>query len=370
MANFKLVSANEKEVWSTQYALEYTRQSGWLPYMSKADNAIISVNTELSGKAGSQIHFPYFAALSGSGVTGSTTLMGAEENLQNFSTVVRTSLIRNGVSIPESETYKTELDIANVARGGLKSWSANKLSNDLITAAQSMIIPGPNDTDGNPTEDTYVSYAAASAGQRNTHLTNNLDRTLFGNVRANSVSSVMATALATVTAAQKLSAGTINMAKAMAQATSPFKINPYSSDATAGREWFVLFTGPEGFRDASNDATILAANKDARPRDVDSNPIFQGGDLIYNGVIIRLLPNMPLVGNVGNGSASIGHSFLCGSQALCLAYSLAAEPRTQAWDYNMLNNLAIVEIRGQVKRSVKGVQTGMVSLFHAAAPDA
>jgi N4-gp56 family major capsid protein len=369
MANFTLATANEKNVWSTKYTSEYVRESGFLPYIGTADNSIIRADKQLTGQNGAVIHFPYYAKLSGAGVTGGTTLMGSEEALGNYSTAVRATLRRNAVAIMESETFKTDLDIANAARSSLKNWSAENLRNDLISALTSMVIPGGSDGNGGYLEDTYLSYTAASAGQRNTFITNNADRVLFGNAISNGSSNVMATALATVTSGMTLSAATLSLAKRIAQKTSPLKINPYRSDATAGREFYVLFVGPEGFRDLRADATITAANTNARERDFETNPLFQGGDLIWDGIIIRQINEMPLVGNVGASSASVGHAVLCGVNAAAIAWSKMPEPRVQAWDYGHQNNAGIMEIRGQAKMSVKGVQTGCVSIFHGAAVD-
>ena len=370
MADFKLVTANEKHVWSTKYTSEYVRESGFMPYMDTSSTAIIRMDKQLSGQNGAVVHFPYFSKLSGAGVTGGTTLMGSEEALGNFSTAVRATLRRNAVAIKESETFKTELDVANVARESLKNWSAENLRNDIIGALSSIVVAGGSDGNGGQLEDTYLSYSAASAGQRNSYLVANTDRILFGSAKANASSGVMATALGTVAASQKLSAGVLNMAKTMAKLSAPYKITPYKSDLTAGREWYILFVGPEGFRDLSVDPIIVAANQTARPRDIETNPIFQGGDLVYNGIIIREIPEIALLGNLGASSASVGQAFLCGQGAVAVAYAKLATPRVQTFDYEMQNNVAIVEIRGQAKISAAGVQTGIVTLFHAASPDA
>lgn len=371
MANFTLATANEKNVWSTKYTSEYVRESGFLPYMGTADNSIVRVEKSLNGQNGAVVHIPYFAKLSGAGVSGGGTLMGNEEALGNYSVAIRAAQGKaNAVKIRESETLKTELAIADVARSSLKSWSAEGLRNDLITAFQSVIVPGGSDGNGGYIEDTYVSYGSATTGQKNTFITNNADRVLFGNAISNGASNVMATALGLVDATTgKLSASTLSLAKRIAKKTNPLKINPYRSDATAGREYYVLFVGPEGFRDLQLDTTINAANKDARARDVETNPIFQSGDLVYNGIIIREITEMPLVGNVGASSASVGHAVLCGANAAAVAWSKMPDPRVQTWDYGQENNVGIIEYRGQAKMSVKGVQTGMVSIFHAAASD-
>lgn len=370
MANFKLISANEKHVWSKNYTREYVRTSGFMAYMDTSVTAIIRMDKDLSGKQGAVIHFPYFAKLSGPGVTGGTQLMGQEENLKNYSTAVRATLRRNGVKIQESETYKTELDIYNVAKSALVDDAAEKLRNDIILAGQSVIVSGGLDAESNPLEDTNVSFALSSAAQKNAWLTANTDRILFGTKRSNSNSNVFSTSAGLVDSTQKMSAGLINMAKAMAKKTNPFKIVPYRSDATAGREWYVLFVDSEGFRDLSVDPIIYAANKDARPNDLASNPIFQSGDLIYNGVIIREVPEMTPAGAIGASGATLGHALLCGQSAIAVGVSKMPEPRIQSWDYGMENNVAVVEIRGQAKMSAQGVQTGIVSIFHASALDA
>lgn len=367
MANFTLALPSAVQQWSNEYQTEYTRESAFMPYMGKADNSIIRVNMDLSKKSGEYLHFPYFKRLTGAGVTNGNTLFGSEDTLSNYSTAVRVSLFRNAVGVGEDQSFRTQLDIANVARGSLKNWSAEKLRADLLTAAGNIVIPGGTASDGTPAEDTYVSYGSASAGQRNTHLTNNSDRTLYGNAKANAVSGVHATALGTIAAGQTMSASVLNLARIMARTTSAFKINPYRSDATAGREWFVLFVGPEGFRDLMNDATIAAANQYARERGVEDNPLFQSGDLIWNGVIIREVPEIASLGAVGASSATVSPAYLCGSGALAVGYAKIAEPRVQDFDYGHQHNVGIVEIRGQTKMSAAGVQTGMVTLYHAAA---
>jgi N4-gp56 family major capsid protein len=369
MARFKLISANDKTTWSTNYAQEYVAESGLSPYMSTSKNAIIVVDKELSTSAGSTINFTYFKKLSGGGVIGGDRLKGNEENMQNYTTSVRVKRVRNAVVVSENESFRTELDVINIARDELKSWSAEKLRDDAIVAAQAVIVKGANDDEGNPTPDTYVSWATATDAQKDAFLSNNADRVLFGSVRANT-KATMAASLTAIPAAQKLSAGVLTMAKAMARKTAAFRIRPYRSDATAGREWFVLFVDSEGFRDLAADPLIYAANKDARPNDVEKNPIFQSGDMIYAGIIIREIPELTAVGNVGASGARVGHAVLCGQRAVAVAYAKMPTPVIDTDDYQGDHGVGIVEIRGQAKLSAAGVQTGIVSIFHASALDA
>ncbi|KQS01502.1 hypothetical protein ASG11_17770 [Sphingomonas sp. Leaf357] len=365
MANFKLANASEVAQWSNDYAKEYVRDTPFSPYMSTRDDAVIRVKNDLTGQSGAVIHIPYIGRLTGAGVTGGAKLYDSEEQMPNYSCAVRATLRRNAVGIQESETFRTVLDVADAARYTLKNWSAERLRDDLIAASQSLVVKGGLDADNTYIEDTYLPFAASGAAA-NSFVTNNADRLLFGNANGNLVAGNMANSLLAVTAGMKLSAGVLNLAKTKAQLTTTLKINPIRVDSTAGREWFVLFVGPEGYADLAGDPTILAANKDARERGVGDNPIFLGGDLLYNGIIIRQVVEMPVVGTVGASSARVGHAVLCGANAMALSWAKKPEPRVQTFDYGHQNNCAIMEIRGQNKFSVAGVQTGMVSIFHAA----
>ena len=84
------------------------------------------------------------------------------------------------------------------------------------------------------------------------------------------------------------------LAKRLARRAEP-GITPYRDNEDQGREWFVAFVGSNDFRDLAGDTAIMNANLYARPREgngVDRNPLFQDGDLIYRGMIIREIPEI------------------------------------------------------------------------------
>jgi len=93
------------------------------------------------------------------------------------------------------------------------------------------------------------------------------------------------------------------------------------------------------FRDAKTDTIINTANRDARAREgrgMDDNPIFQDGDLLYDGVILRKVPeiSMAVTSATGGWSTLVSGSvsgrvepiFLCGQQAAALAFGQMAKP--------------------------------------------
>ena len=136
-----------------------------------------------------------------------------------------------------------------------------------------------------------VTYAAATAAQRNTWLVNNADRVLFGTSTGNAVSGVYATALATVdNTADKMTAAQLTLAKRLARTASP-KIRPIK--ISGDEEWYVVFVPSLVFRDLMLDPIIINSLQYAWNRGSD-NPLFTAGDILYDGLILREIPELPI----------------------------------------------------------------------------
>ena len=384
MAEVVLATSLQKQTWSTELTKEYIRESGLLPYMGTESTSIIRVRNELKDVAGDTINFPLIQRIKGRGVRGSEVLKGNEADLGLANTAVRVDWIRQGVKLPKSTTFRTAIDMWSASKPQLRSWSAELIRDDVLLAMNSIIVPGTLDAQGLPGTDQQVNYLLASAAQRNTFLVNNSDRILFGNARANAASGVWATALGTVSIATGSStAAHIRLLKSIAKTAGQnavvggtnagftTNITPYKSDMTAGREWFVYFVGSREFSSLSQDATINAANTNSRPREGDGmekNPLFQDGDLMYQGVLIREIPeidNMILVG-AGSGGADLSPGFFVGQSAIAVAYGM--RPRLVEdlrEDYDFRPGMAIEELRGVAKTSFAGTQYGMVTSITA-----
>ena len=379
MAEVVLASASEKQIWTTKYLREYVRESGFMPYMGVAEDNIIRVRNELKTEGGAYINVPLITRLKGRGVRGAEVLKGNEDDLGNFNDQVRIDWIRNGVKVPKSTSYKTDIDLFDAAKPALRTWDAELLRDDIIDALASIIVPGSTDANGIAGTDSSVLYANASAAQRNTFLTNNSDRILFGNSKSNASSGVWATALGNVDSTNdKLTASTALLAKRMArtagQAAGSINIRPFKSDMTAGREWYVMFVNSLSFRDLASDTTIINANTQARAREGDAierNPLFQDGDLLYGGIIFREIPEIPVLTGVGAAGIDVGMNFLCGQSAVTVAYGQDPVFRTDLKeDYEFRPGVAIEELRGIKKTSYAGRQYGVVTLLNAAVADA
>jgi N4-gp56 family major capsid protein len=393
MAEVQLATESERQLWESTYMQEYVRASRFAPYMGKGNTNIIVVKHELETEAGKTINIPLVTRLSNKGVGGSTALRGRETQIGNYNCPITVDWDRNGVVVPKSESFKTEIDLLNAGKGLLKQWSAEALRTDLIYAAMSVITTGnttvlyaeitEDTTNGGyqiasgyvagSTFDRYegVSYTTATEANKDAWLALNSDRVLFGKLRSNISSNDHSVATATLdTTDDKLTVATAQLAKRMAGQANPH-ITPYMTED--GREFYVMFCGPRSFRDLKNDSSMIAANRDARAREgsgMDKNPLFQDGDLMYDGILFREVPEIPHITNAGaSATTDIEPNFLCGQEALGIAWGQTPSPKTETNDYGFRPGVAIEELRGVKKLAFNGKQQGMVTLYTAAGAD-
>jgi hypothetical protein len=228
-----------------------------------------------------------------------------------------------------------------------------------------------------------VLYEAASATQHNTWRTDNLDRVLYGNLVANSATD-HATSLATIdTTADVLKASSLSLMKRMAMNASP-AIRPYKTKD--GYEYYVCFVGSNTFRDLKNDSDIKNSRLYPMERGTGSNPLFQDGDVLYDGVIARQVPEITgMVTDVWTGLTTAGASslrvepvFFCGQQAAVFAWGQMAKPTFRKEDdYGFITGAGIEMAYGVSKMFKKHpgtgsklVQWGVVTGFFSGGNDA
>ena len=358
MATTELSDDLKVKRWLADYFREYVRNHGFRPYMGTGANSCIQVKRDLTS-GGKTISMPLVTRLKADGITGSNMLEGNEEQLGNFAQEISIEFLRNGVEITVDDEHYSTFSLLQAARDQLTTWAMDRLRHDLILAFGSI--------DG-------VNYADATAAQRNTWTANNEDRVLFGDSRSN-YDATHATALENITDAMTLDAATVSLMKRIAKTADPH-IRPTRVNDQRGREYFVMFAGSYAFRDLKEDAPIQQANREARPRDVEQNPIFQDGDLIYDGVVIREVPEIESLGGVGATGANVSPVYLCGAQAVGLAWGREPRAITNDRDYRFRRGVGTMEARGIEKLRFESgdsgtlVDHGMVTGYVAAEPDA
>jgi hypothetical protein len=373
--------------WRTRVTREWRRGNLFSPYMGESPSDIIQVTNELK-QGGDILSIPIVGALRGPGVS-TGPLTGNEEKLDNYGMRLWVDWSRNAVLLTKAQMRKSAFEQLELVRPLLTEWGNALLRDEIIMAMMALPSESPPTNLGNEATGGQrvngILYENATAAQKNTWQVDNTDRVLFGSVKSNNTG-VHSTSLTTLdTTADIATAKVLLLAKRVARSANP-GITPFKDSENEGREYFVCFCGSEAFRDLAQDPPIIDANTNARPREgrsMDDNPLFQDGDLLYRGVIVREIPEISdfytLVNAGSGGTTNVQPMFFCGQNAVALGWGQAPKPTERNEDdYGFLIGRGVEAVWGVGKvfkkrdpESVTAqlIQWGMVTVFVAAAPD-
>ncbi len=361
MAETTLSSAHYVQQWSAKTFMEFQRESGFLGYTGEGANNIIVSRKELVG-GGQVINIPFFPDLTGDGVADNGVLENNEEAATVHNEQVKVRFLRHATKFTKQDVSFVNFDLLAASKTQVKNWGKSKVRSRIIDQLYSVRVSGTDDNlyYGKVTNSSTgpVITAANSAGavvsidgrsvttaseaNKDTWITNNADRVVAGSVLSN-VTTDHSTTLANCDTTNDLPSATIlNLARSKAKLSSP-RITPFMVDGDMN-EWYVFFCGTRAFRYLEADATILAADRESRARDagaLKNNPIFTGGELLYRGVIIKEVPEMPVLSGVGNGGADVAVGFLCGRQALAWGVGQEMKSIEDTSDYEFRRGLGI-----------------------------
>lgn len=377
------VQTNNKLVKYTQEInREYVRENMFSPYMGEAVNSIIRLRMELKN-GGEQMNIPVVGRLTAA-PKGSGTLVGNEEKIDNYGMRLWLDWARNAVTTNKADKQRDSADIFGQAKPLLSDWGKELQRDEIIAALMALPSESQPANLGSDAGQRVngLMYDEATAGQRNTWNADNSDRVLYGNSTAN-YNATHATALGNVdTTNDTFTANNLSLLKRIAKNAVP-KIRPFKTKD--GYEYFVAFCGTNPFRDLKADLKVINYSARAREgRGMDNNPLFQDGDQIYDGVIVREVPEISqFVSNVwttlktaGATSARVEPVFLCGQQALAMAWGQMARPTFRKEDdYGFIAGTGIEMAYGVGKiftkpsGGTKLIQRGMATGFFASAAD-
>ncbi len=366
MALTTIESNNKLVQYSKEINREFVRENLFSPYMGDDINAIIRRRYEMKS-GGEQMNIPLVTKLNGQAI-GVGTLVGNEEKIDNYGMRVWLDWARKAVSQNKAEAQKDSADIFGEAKPLLSDWGKELQRDELIAAL--MALPSESAPANLGTDlgqrVNGILYEASTATQKNTWRTQNLDRILYGNLVSNSATD-HATSLATIdSSADLLKASSLSLMKRMAMNASP-AIRPYKTKD--GYEYYVCFAGTNTFRDLKGDTDIKNSRLYAmnRSNGEESNPLFQDGDIVYDGVIVRQVPEISgMVTDVwtslttaGATSGRVEPVFFCGKQAAVMAWGQMAKPTFRKEDdYGFINGVGVEMAYGVSKMFKKHPNTG------------
>lgn len=382
MAGSSIASSNVVTNFNRSVFREYVRGGRFGPYIGNTENSIIQTPRDLKKHS-----LPLVAKLGGGGVTGSGTLVGNEEPLSNYAMTFQPTYKRNGVLIDNEEREKSEFDLYSEARPALMNWMMELKRNEIIQALGAIEAGG-----------TYYNYGgskgatgatAASAANMDTWNTNNQDRILYGAAKSNLSAGDHTASLANLdNTADKLDREMVELAKRMAMNADPL-IRPVQINGD--EPYFVMFVGSFAFRDLRAD--LSTEHQNAMPRSVEGNPLWTGGDLMVDNVIVKEVPEIDYLFIDGSGSGAfdgvwganatgdgfdnggalgirVAPSFLCGAQAVCFGVGREASfKRRKEDDYEHQAGIGITAKHDIKKVFFNNKQHGVLTVFTASVAD-
>lgn len=348
MADTRVASGLTVEQWDSQFFTEYLTENRFAGEMGTSESDIIQVKENLMKKPGDRINFALVNKLTQDATTGRDVLEGNEEDMASRSFELAITKRRNGVRIAEIDEQFSAISLREAAKYTLKEWSMKDTEKLIIQALASI---------------NGVQIGSANEAARDAWLTDNTDRVYFASGYAGTDMSAGLTEQDLTN--DKITAADISAMKYKARVTANPKIRPVRSEAN-GRHYYTLYTDPRVFRDLKADTTITQAQREVS-LEMENNRLFKGGDLLWDGVIIKEVPEMydvlgTTLANLGDaGTVEIGCAFLCGAQAVGAAYAKRWKSVEETFDYGDKRGVAIEAIYGIGKMqfgSASGSDTG------------
>ena len=324
--------------WEDSFFREYLHDGGFKPLMGTDEASVIQVKEDLSKKAGDSLTIALVNRINDTAVTGSSTLEGNEHAMASRSMRIYVDKRRNAVRVAEMEEQKSAISLRNAARPTLLDWMMEDTRDLIITALGSI---------------NGVAFSSSTEAQRDAWLVDNADRVVFGAAAAGLTDASADFALLDTTA-DLLTFSVLDAAVLKAKTCTP-KIRPMR-DPGNGRRYYVAFAHPAAFKNLrdSLDTEVLASTV----AEQQASKLFEGGDLMWNGVIIKEVDNIPVYTNLGaSATTEVTPVYLCGAQALAIAYAKRPKTITEVFDYGDKHGVAVEAIYG-VRKVIFGSGSG------------
>lgn len=327
--------------WDDQFFVEHIQENRFASEMGTNENAIIQVKENLTSNNGDSVTFALVNRLTGSGVTNGGQLEGNEEAMDSRSFKLTISERANAVVHTTWQEQISAISLRQASKEVLKTWAVEDTRDRVIQALGSI---------------NGVAYGSASEGQKDAWLVDNADRALFGSLLSNNSGNDHSASLGNIdNTADKLDTGALSLMKRMARTANP-KIRPIRSTQNGGRYYYVAYVPSLVFRDLKDDTVIQQAQREVSLK-MQNEKLFEGGDLLWDGVIIKEVEDIAVLSGVGAAGIDVAPVYLCGAQALGYGIAKRWKSTTEMRDYDRFYGCAICEM-GDVAKMTFGTGSG------------
>jgi N4-gp56 family major capsid protein len=325
--------------WEDKFFTEYLQDLQIKSMMGADENSVIQVKEDLTKKQGDSITIALVNRLTNAAVTGTSTLEGNEEDMSSRSMRIYVNKRRNAVRIAEMSEQKSAISLREAGRATLKDWAMED-TRDLVIQALGSI-------------NGDISFTASTEAQRDAWLVDNADRVYFG-AGVGGFTDFSADAALLDTTNDLFNSNALDGMILKAKTANP-KIRPVR-DPGNGKRYYVALCHPAAFKNLrdSIDNEVLA-NTSVQ---MEAAKLFEGGDIFWNGVIVKEQDNIPVYLNLGaSATTEVTPVYLLGAQAVAVAYAKRWRSKTEEFDYGDKYGVAIDGIYG-VRKILFGTGAG------------
>ena len=295
--------------WAKELQSEVSKGVYFSKFMGEGPGNAIHVKQIEDGK-GKDVTFGLVTQLTGSAITGDSSLEGNEQSLSTFSNTVTTNQKRLAVrDTGKFANSKVLYDFRSTSLDLLKTQYSELIDADIFSALSA-------------TSGTHAYY------------------------RADASASVYATSdpKAALADADSITLADISAMKTLAQigGSANYRMRPIRVD---GNDYYVLVLHPEVAYDLFELDEFQQIQREAQTRG-DSNPLFKGALGIYNGVVIHSHEGVNTFDNGGGAAVKGSRNLFMGAQAACFAESSDMMWVEKTFDYGNQLGISAAKIYG------------------------
>ena len=295
--------------WAKELQSEVSKGVYFSKFMGEGPGSAIHVKQMEEGK-GKDVTFGLVSQLSGSAITGDSSLEGNEQSLSTFSNTVTTNQKRLAVrDTGKFANSKVLYDFRSTSLDLLKTQYSELIDADIFSALST-------------TSGTHAYY------------------------RADATLSVYATSdpKAALADADGITLADISALKTLAQISgfANYRMRPIRVD---GNDYYVMVIHPEVAYDLFELDEFQQIQREAQVRGND-NPLFKGALGIYNGVVIHSHEGVNTFDNGGGAAVKGARNLFMGAQAACFAESSDMMWVEKTFDYGNQLGISAAKIYG------------------------
>lgn len=279
-----------QEALANMYTEKFTGEEGsGMPIIRKV---------ELLNSPGDAINISQLSNLSGSGVTGSSTLKGNEEKLSLNDIVVNPDFVRHAVSFDKRALKRSNTELRQKAYISLSNWLAKKKDNDAWTAM---------------TGTGSVGFEASAI------------QVVYGN-DATSVNTIDSADTFDTTAIKK--------------GVTALEANDIPKVKIEGDEYYICLIHTYQKYSLQADSSWINAQQNANIRGKD-NPLFTGALGTFGGALIYVTTQVPTATNANSPTCNYARAVMLGQEAVCVGEEERLEWKEEIEDYDFERGIGI-----------------------------